>query len=526
MMMKSVVGVDLGATALKVVEVRGTWTGFEVVKAVERRLPADTGATCAPEEMAQALGELLSAHAIKPAHVVSAIPAQSTVVRNLLLPFRDPRKIRDVLKFEIEPHIPFPVEDVVVDCTKIRDLDNGGCEVLAAAVSKKTLAEHLHILELAGVEPEVVDWEVCGELNGYLAWRPLVSSGPVALVNLGACKTTVKIVQYGGVRFSRSIVRGGNALTESIRQRLTLTGAQAEAMKLSDRDRDRADIADPIETFLSMLAKEIDHTLLAYQTRADGEPVQEIVLLGGGARLPEALPFFEAHYGVPTTVFDMDQKLFPPSPISLQPQAGLTIPVALGLARRQLVRRAVGMDFRQEEFVLRKGYDEIRGQLLSLGGMVALLVGLALFDLYYHLRAKETQYASLQRQVEAVFRETFPEVRRVSNEVSQAQERLREIETNLKGVGTLSGPQGSALEMLHELAIRTPQGLPVKLTDLSISTEGISISGETQSFDGVDNLKKAYASSPYFDEVKVSQARAGSGGKGVEFKIAITLKKS
>jgi general secretion pathway protein L len=229
---------------------------------------------------------------------------------------------------------------------------------------------------------------------------------------------------------------------------------------------------------------------------------------------------------LPTTLFDMDQRLFHPSPMSLQSQPGLIMPVAFGLATRQLRRRALGLDFRREEFALRKSFDEVRGQLLSIGGMVALLVGLSLFDLYYHLRTKEMQFAALQGQVESIFRETFPEVRRVGKEVGHAQEKLREIETNLKGVGTLSGPQGSALEMLRELAVRTPQGLQVKLTDLTISTEGISISGETQSFDGVDGLKKAYAASAYFDEVKVSQARAGTGGKGVEFKVAITLKKS
>ena len=290
--------------------------------------------------------------------MVSAIPAQATFVRNLPLPFRDPRKIREVLKFEIEPHIPYPVEDVIVDFAKIHNLETGGCEVLAAAVSKKVMADHLHVLDLAGLTPEVVDWEIFGELNSYLAWRPLAESGPVALINLGATKTTVKIIQDGSIRFARSIIRGGNALTESIRQRLTLTSAQAEAMKLSDRDRDRASIADTIETFLGMLAKEIDHTLLAYNTRAGEEPVQEIVLLGGGAGLPEAVPFFEAHYGLPTTLFDMDRRLFPPSPTSLQPQAGLVMPVAFGLASRQLNRRALGLDFRQEEFALRKSYDE------------------------------------------------------------------------------------------------------------------------------------------------------------------------
>jgi Tfp pilus assembly protein PilN len=153
------------------------------------------------------------------------------------------------------------------------------------------------------------------------------------------------------------------------------------------------------------------------------------------------------------------------------------------------------------------------------------LVGLSLFDLYYHLHTKEIQYDALQRQVAYIFHETFPDVRRVSNEISVGREKLRDIQTNLKGVGTLSGPQGSALEMLRELAVRTPQGLPVKITDLTVSTEGISISGETQSFDGVDALKKAYAASPYFDEINVSQARAGTSGKGIEFKLAFTLKK-
>jgi type IV pilus assembly protein PilM len=525
-MLKSVVGIDFGSTALKVVELRGTWKGFEVVRSAERRLPADTGVPCPPEETAQALSELLSAHAMKPTHVVSAIPAQATFVRNLLLPFRDPRKIREVLKFEIEPHIPYPVEDVIVDFAKVRNLDTGGCEVLAAAVSKQVMAAHLHMLELAELVPEVVDWEVFGELNSYHAWRPLAASEPVALINLGASKTTVKIIHDGSIHFTRSIMRGGNALTESIRQHLTLTSAQAEALKLSDRDRDRASIAETIETFLGMLAKEIDHTFLAYNTRAGEEPVREIVLLGGGAGLPEAVPFFEAHYGLPTTRFDLDQRLFPPSPMSLQPQAGMIMPVALGLASRQLTRKALGLDFRQEEFALHKSYDEVRSQLLSLGGMVALLVGLSLFDLYYHLRTKETQLAVLQQQVDAIFHDTFPEIRRVTNAVGQGQEKLREIEANLKGVGSLSGPQGSALEMLRELARLTPQGLPVKITDLTISTEGISISGETQSFDGVDTLKKAYAASPYFDEIKMFPARAGANGKGVEFKLSITLKKS
>jgi general secretion pathway protein L len=526
-MPKSIVGIDLGSSSLKVVEVHAGWRGYEVVKAVERQLPGEPGVASPADQIAQAMTELLSAHAIKPVHVVSAIPAHVTFIRNLLLPFQDPRKIREVLKFELEPHIPYSVDDVIVDFAKLRDSDAGGCEVLAVAVPKQAVAEHLRMFELAGLAPEIVDWEIFGELNGYLAWRRPPLPGPVALINLGASKTTVAIVKEGRIRFTRSIARGGHLLTEGIRQRLTLTTAQAEALKLSMREKDRAQIAEPVATFLGLLTKEIDHTLLAYSTRtAEDAKIEEFILLGGGAGLPEASAYFREHYDVPTTVFDDDHQLFPPLPLTLQPHAGLAMPAALGLALRPARRRALGLDFRREEFALRKSYEEIRGQLLSLAGVAALLVGLSLFDLYYHLHTKELHYAQLQKQVETLFRETFPDVRRSGNELAQAREKLREIETNLKGVGTLSGPQGSALEMLRELSVRLPQNLQIKITELTISTEGISISGETLSFDGLDNLKKAFASSPYFAEVKVSQAIAGTGGKGVEFKIAITLKKS
>ena len=80
-MLKSVVGIDFGSTALKVVELRGTWKGFEVVKSAERRLPADTGVPCPPEETAQALSELLSAHAMKPTLSVTCTSAWVTSIR-------------------------------------------------------------------------------------------------------------------------------------------------------------------------------------------------------------------------------------------------------------------------------------------------------------------------------------------------------------------------------------------------------------------------------------------------------------
>lgn len=525
-MLKPVVGIDIGSFSLKVVEVQPTWKGFEIVKAVERRLPGEDGGSNSPERTAQVLTELFSAHAMKPTYLVSVLSAHSTFIRNLQLPFRDPRKIRDVLKFELESHIPYPVEEVVVDFAKVRETEDGGCEVLAVAVPKAAVAEHLRIFELAGLTPEIVDWEVFGELHSYLAWRGSAAPDPVVLLNLGANKTTVKILQGGQIAFTRSIARGGSALTDAIRQRFALSTAQAEALKLSTRGADRSQIAEVIETFLGWLAKEIEHTLLAFSTRAEeSESPREIILLGGGARLPEALDFFRERFGVPTVVFDADQRLFPPSPLALHSQAAPAMAVATGAALRSLTRRAIGLDFRREEFALHKSFEEIRGKLISLGALAIFLVGLYLFNFYYHLQTKEARYSQFQKQVDAIFRDTFPDVRRLSNEIAQAREKVREIDSNLKGVGTLHGPQGSSLEMLRELSARVPQSLQVKMVELTISPEGIGMSGETHSFDAIDSLKAAFASSPYFDEVKVSQAKVGVNGKVVEFKISVTLKK-
>jgi len=70
------------------------------------------------------------------------------------------------------------------------------------------------------------------------------------------------------------------------------------------------------------------------------------------------------------------------------------------------------------------------------------------------------------------------------------------------------------------------QSSRVKITDLTLSAEGIRVSGDPHSIDGVDTLKQAFAASGDFERVKVSQARADTSGKGVAFKTAITLKKA
>ncbi|RMF86668.1 MAG: type IV pilus assembly protein PilM, partial [Nitrospinota bacterium] len=454
--------------------------------------------------------------------IISAIPAQSVILRTLELPFSDERKIREVIRYELEPHIPYPVEEVIVDFC-ILERQERGAKVLVAAVSKEVVADHLSLLQEAGIEPEIVDLELFGDLNTYFALYPSEKGEEVVgLVNVGASKTTLKVVQGKRLLLARSISKGGNFITEAIQKKLHLSFAEAEEKKLTEGET--AEVFAVIQTALATLAKELEYTFFSYMARAGEErELQAIVLSGGGARTPGISEFFSQHFEVPVHRIGKEERLtalFPQIP-----PLSSSFTVGLGLALRGLNRSAQGMNLRQEEFSFRKSYEEIKGHLIFAGIVLLLILGLHLGTFYYRLGQKEERYQQIRSQIHAVFRETFPQTR-VVDPIQQAKQKIQEGKNKLKAFGGITGAQLSSLEILRELSEKIPPTIKVDVFDLLISTESISMSGKTDSFDSVDNLKKNLETSDYFESVKVTNAKVGLDEDTVEFKLLIILQKS
>lgn len=521
-MPKRVLGIDIGTHSVKFVQLQGTLKGYTVSSLLEHRWERDNALPPSSAEIASTLKALFAREKMKPGTIVSALPAQAAIIRTLALPFRDLKKIREVVRYELEAHIPYPVEEMLVDFLVLERREKETV-ILVAAVSKEVVAGHLAMLREAGIDPEIVELELFADINTYLSLHKPSEEKAVALLNIGASKMTLKVLQGTRLLFARAIPKGANIITETIQKEGKFASfAEAEQQKITDGES--PELFPLIQSALVNLVKEVEYTLFSYMEKMGEQgDIQEILLSGGGANTPGILECFAQHFDVPVHRMGKDERL---SLLFAQtPPLSAPFTVALGLGIRGWNRSIPGMNFRQEEFSFHRSYEEIKGKLILAGVMLLLALGLQLGNFYYRLAQKEGQYQQMRDRVQALFRQTFPDVRNVVDPLQQARQKIQEEENKLKAFGGITGAQLSSLELLRELSEKIPSTIKIDVFDLLISHESINMSAQTNSFDSVDNLKKSLETSSYFESVKVTNAKVGLDENTVEFKLSITLKK-
>lgn len=227
------VGIDIGTFAIKIAEARRTARGVELARfgmaptppgAVEGGLILDRAA------VGEAVRRLLRDARIRPRRVVVSVTGQNVLARILLLPPIPEDEVKQAIRWEAERHLPFPVDEAVVDAQTVREVMEDGrrqIEVLLAAAPEGLVMAHLETLELAQVHVEAV------EVGALAMARALDdgAQGTLALVNVGDTTTDVAIVRDGVPQFTRTILGGGAQVTETLARQRRITPAQAEEMK-------------------------------------------------------------------------------------------------------------------------------------------------------------------------------------------------------------------------------------------------------------------------------------------------------
>lgn len=519
-MPKKVLGIDIGTSSIKICELGSTLKGFSVVNCYEKGLPLSGAGDSRKEIVTQALRELKEEYSLGGETVVSSIPGQLAALKSLFVPFRDRGKINQIIKFELEPHIPYPIDDVIVDF-HITSSSPKGSHIMAWAIPKKVIKEHLSLLEAVNWESATLDLDYLAIVNLFLR----VHASPkekerYALIEIGASKTSIIILEQKNLMFARNIIKGGNFFTELISKNLNLSLNDAEEIKL----RGDATIEPSLLQGFTLLQKEIEITFQSFYTIFGRElPVGEIYFTGGGARLKGLLDFFSNALNIKTSLFEPSSHLTYKKPPQSN-EAPAPLAVSAGLALRGLNSSPLGINLRKEEFSPQGQGEAEKSKIIFL--TVALLI-LALFfgfDTYQKLQMKEQTYTYLKNQVRKVFTQTLPDVKNIVSEVDQLKAKLKEEQAKAAAFGGSVGVQLSALDLLREVSSRIPKNVRIDLSELIVDQDALRMSGETDSFDAVDNLKKALEMSPYFKEIKITNAKVGTNEKIVEFRISIFLK--
>ena len=263
--------------------------------------------------VSNAISELVNELKVKGSSVNYAVSGQSVFIRFVKLPPIENADVAQLLKFEAQQHVPFPIDEVVWD---YHLLSSSGGEQEAVLVAMK--ADSLNSLNdeilSSGLVTGNVDCSLTALFNAYRDSYPQ-EDAPVMLIDIGA-KSTDLIYTESGRFFTRIISAGGIFITSAIARDFSTSFDEAEKAKISNgmvsmtngqtegMDSNKAALATSIRNAMTRLASEVQRTTNHYRAQMNGSAPVKAYLCGGGAALPYTKEFLEERLGIPVQFFN------------------------------------------------------------------------------------------------------------------------------------------------------------------------------------------------------------------------------
>src|SRR5437588_3890354 len=230
---KPIVGLDIGSSSIKSVELKNTKQGYELVSFGLEPLAQDTvvdGAIMDAPLVAGAIGTIFDRQEIKTRAVATAVSGHMWLFKRLSLSVMKDEELYDRIQSEASQHIPFDISDVNLDY-QLLDSAESQMDVLLVAVKKDKILNHTNVLAQAGKTPTVVDIDAFALQNCFEVNYDPDPSQTVALLNIGASVMNINIVRGGAPLFTRDVSVGGNQYTDALQKELDLSYEDAERLK-------------------------------------------------------------------------------------------------------------------------------------------------------------------------------------------------------------------------------------------------------------------------------------------------------
>ena len=520
-----IVSIDIGTSAIKLVQLEQTAAGIRLVNAGVEAYPYTTPTTEIPTEViSETLQRLWRRVGGRSASVVLSIPRLLVTSRRLtnLPAAATDDQLSNLVAMQAETELPFRVEGAIYDHHDVHRSEDGiSVELIAAR--RETVQQQIDYLKPLGITPKGVmpSTLAMSVLAGIVNHKDASSSGLTMVVDIGAGRTDLCLLDGDALRFSRSFPIGGNHLTRLYQQETGNDFEIAERRKIMDAALNQPlQAANPSYEWADGLVAELKRSISGAKRELNingDEIVGEIWLCGGGARISGLTGYIADHLDVPVLLWDpLDafKEVWDEQRSDAQSVDGFsdTLAVALGLGVNVLTSQ-ISLDLLPSEEKVKLTQAQHRKRtLMAVAAGLVLLLALGLGGLTQS-RIHRAKIATLDGAI-----------RNISHAESNAKRTL----TKDLAIVNLLAPRVSPLDIVRELSVRFDDRTKVAWTTLNITRlddlerARITFNIEAQSHQDVSQIISAMAQSGVFTNIKSGQVTSIERDKRPIFQAQIT----
>jgi Tfp pilus assembly protein PilN len=483
-MSRKVLGIDIRKESVSAVRV--------ITSLRENRIDAHTHIPLSDEDEDQnrfktALGEICDEIDPGGCDCVVSISADHFSYRILQIPFKDSKKVRMVLPFELEPTVPYPIDEMVVDFIDLQSAGQGDrSEIIAVAVPRSDLNPYIETLAEFKIEPEMV---TVGGLPAAMCLANQADPGEDRLIlEIGQGSSSLFIVSGGRLQLIRSFTTPGG-------------------------DDKRAGV----------LGAFVQRTLAAYYeiSQTDFHPL-DLVVTGAGLNGIAKDNDVSKAVDMPVNRLNFAERLNIPidgdNSKSWNP-ALMDNALALALMAIDGIR---GLNFHKGRFAARKIFAKHKQNWIKTGILAAAVLALLLFNTISETVTLNRKLDRIDQQITAIYKETFPNVNRIVDAHREMQVKVQETRKSAM-TQSVEGPGVRSIDVLNRISQNIPDSIKVDVTRMVISPETVLISGNTDDFKSVDDIKGNLEKIELFKKVTINSTNLDRSGKEVRFQLKVEL---
>jgi type IV pilus assembly protein PilM len=538
---RRITALDIGGSNLRLAEFEGSAaTGLQLVSYEITSMAMQPGGDAeASAYIVSAIRDIMRTRGIKPGPVLLSIAGKDIFPRYVKLPPVGKEKVGQMVQYEAQQNVPFPIDEVVWDYQLV-EADEGGQSVMIVAVKTDVVNKVTDCVVAAGLEPSIVDVAPMALYN-LARFNYGKLDDCVLLMDMGARTTSLIFMEQNRI-FCRSIPIAGNTITQELMKEFDLPFTDAEELKHAHafvafggvveeaKSQVVNRVSKTVRSIMTRLHAEVSRSINFYRSQQRGSSPSLVLLAGGSSVIPQTDTFFTEKLGVQVDYINPFQNISVSDSIAAEEVSQKThlLGEVAGLALRPVYSCPMELNLMPPVLVAKK---VLRGRIPFFVVAVASVVIISLCWWGFFARLRSLEGASLRKVdervavIDAVKAELMTNMEVEAGFRTKTDRLLQLIQLRTRWIQMLRDIHSRVLDgmwLTRISALREGDRPEMPITHIEI--KGMGFRDKVESAQAVETFSAVIAEGKYFsDDVEVYRV-ASPEAYALEFVIRIGLK--